>query len=205
MPNKSWLNPAAQLPYQLRSGDFLSALDDLYALLHDMNSALTDKGLSRLEEVLKPQTFTSIISDTLAVYVGHHARVLTPNRYFNGHPDLIPGGQYPNDAVQSGAEGVEVKATVRPTSAADMHSSREGWLCLFRYRVDRVTEPATDRRPTEIVEILLAHLEPDDFRRNERSDRGTRTATPHKGGLAKLRANWLYRDPDLISRRGRSG
>ncbi len=40
---------------------------------------------------------------------------------------------------------------------------------------------------------LQASLPYDDFRRNERGELGTRTATLDARGIAKLRANWLYR------------
>ncbi|PWB43750.1 MAG: hypothetical protein C3F10_09960 [Dehalococcoidia bacterium] len=187
-----WLNPTAVLPYELRPDDFLASLRDLYDLLGDVNSSLTGRGLQRLEELLKPQTFTSIVSDALAVSLGNHARVLTRNRHHNGHPDLVPEGRYANNDALAGDEGVEVKATMG-RGAADMHAPRDGWLCLFRYVMDRTSEPALKRRPTEVTEILLARLELTDFRLNERGDRGTRTATPHVGGLRKLREGWVYR------------
>ena len=43
--------------------------------------------------------------------VGSTPRSLTENSYFNGHPDLIVTGFYPNDSVQSGSEGIEIKST----------------------------------------------------------------------------------------------
>lgn len=78
-----------------------------------------------------------------------------------------------------------------------MHGAREAWLCVFRYLVDSTTEPAVDRAPTRIVEALLAKLTVDDFRRNPRGELGTRTASPNQQGLAKLRANWVYREMGL--------
>jgi hypothetical protein len=44
-----------------------------------------------------------------------------------------------------------------------------------------------------ITEIYLGQVTRDDFRSNARGELGTRTATLHKGGVAKLRANWIYR------------
>jgi hypothetical protein len=38
---------------------------------------------------------------------------LTVNCYHNGHPDLIVKGVYPKDSVLTGAEGVEIKATLK--------------------------------------------------------------------------------------------
>ena len=64
---------------------------------------------------------------------------------------------------------------------------------VFRYRVDSETEPAINRGPTRFVEVLLARLTREDFRRNERGELGTRTASPNRSGMQKLRSNWIYR------------
>ena len=45
----------------------------------------------------------------------------------------------------------------------------------------------------EFIEIYLAHVVPDDFRRNPRGELGTRTATLHRQGIRKLREGWVYR------------
>ena len=55
------------------------------------------------------------------------------------------------------------------------------------------TEPAVDRRPMRFTEIYLAHVKETDFRKNPRSELGTRTATLDRNGIQKLRNNWLYR------------
>jgi hypothetical protein len=43
------------------------------------------------------------------------------------------------------------------------------------------------------TEIYLGKVMVDDFRKNARGELGTRTATLHKDGIAKLRQNWIYR------------
>ncbi len=189
--DRTRFNPSVQLPYSLREDDFLLAMQDAYDLLFDINTALLGRNLPRLEEVVRPAGFSGILSDAAVAAMAKHARVLTGNRFHNGHPDLIPRGVYPRDAVQAGEEGVEVKVT-KGRGAVDTHGARDGWVCLFRYEVDSSTEPARDRAPTQFTEILLAHLNLDDYRRNERGMLGTRTASANKGGLAKLRANWVY-------------
>jgi hypothetical protein len=186
-------NQEAILPYQLRLADFDLAMRDIYDLLFDINTAMVSRGLKRLEEIVRPAIFSGILSDALTAAVAKHSRVLTENRYHNGHPDLIPQGRYPKDAVRAGEDGVEVKAT-KGRGAVDTHGARDAWLCVFRYEVDSETEPVVARRPTRIVEILLAQLTVDDYRRNPRGELGTRTASPNMGGMAKLRANWIYRE-----------
>lgn len=43
------------------------------------------------------------------------------------------------------------------------------------------------------TEIYLGKVTVDDFRKNPRGELGTRTATLHKEGIAKLRENWIYK------------
>lgn len=192
-PDSGAFNTNAALPYELRTADFEMALRDVYDLLFDLNVSLVTRGLRRLEETVRPAIFSGILSDALAASLARHSRVLTENRFHNGHPDLIPRGRYTSDAVAAGEDGVEVKAT-RGHGAVDTHGARDAWLCVFRYRIDSTTEPALNRAPTRIVEILLGQLTRDDYRRNPRGELGTRTASPNIHGMAKLRSNWVYRE-----------
>jgi hypothetical protein len=43
------------------------------------------------------------------------------------------------------------------------------------------------------TEVYLGKVTVEDFRKNRRGELGTRTATLHKEGLKKIRANWVYR------------
>ena len=97
---------------------------DVYDLLHDINEALLTRGVKRFEETVRAAIFSGILSDTIAASVARHSRVLTENQFHNGHPDLIPEGVYAHDKVQSGHEGVEVKAT-KGRGAVDTHGARD--------------------------------------------------------------------------------
>jgi hypothetical protein len=44
-----------------------------------------------------------------------------------------------------------------------------------------------------IAEVYLGKVSIEDFRKNPRGELGTRTATLHAEGIAKLRQNWIYR------------
>lgn len=50
----SALNAAADLPFELRLKDFELAMQDIYDFFHDVNTALTNKGLQRLDDMLRP-------------------------------------------------------------------------------------------------------------------------------------------------------
>jgi hypothetical protein len=186
-------NAAAALPFELRLQDFRMAMEDVYDFLYDVNTLLAGKGLQRLDDMLRPAIMSGVLSDMLTASLARHSRVLTENGYFNGHPDLVVRGIYPSNAVKAGAEGVEVKTTRKAGGAVDTHGAREQWMCVFVYGVDIETEPAVDRRPMTFSEVYLAHVTPEDFRRNPRGELGTRTATLHKDGIKKLRENWVYR------------
>ena len=168
-------------------------MQDVYDFFFDVNMSLTKKGLKRFDDMLRPAAMSGLISDLLTASLAQHSRVLVENRYHNGHPDLIVGGRYPGDAVQSGEHGVEVKTTRKAGGAVDTHGAREQWMCVFVYQIDQQTEPAVERSPTVFTEIYLGHVTVEDFRKNARSELGTRTATLDRNGIAKLRANWVYR------------
>ena len=193
--DRSAFNPNAQLPYQLRPEDFALAMQDVYDFFHDVNENLVGKGLQRLEDMLEKRkaTLSGLISDFITASLATHARTLTENTWPNGHPDLVVKGQYPNDGVQNGEEGVEVKSTKNKGGAVDMHGARDQWLCVFVYKIDTETQPARARRPLTFTSVYLGHVVRSDFRKNARGELGTRTATLHRDGIAKFRECWLYR------------
>lgn len=169
------------------------AMQDVYDFFFDVNSHLTAKGLQRLDDTLRPAIMSGLLSDMLTANLAKHSRVLTENKYFNGHPDLIVQGVYADNAVKAGAEGVEIKTTRKAGGAVDTHGAREQWMCVFVYTVDTTSEPAIARAPMQFTEVYLGDVTIDDFRKNARSELGTRTATLHKDGIKKLRDSWIYR------------
>lgn len=190
--NLSNFNQDAILPFELRLKDFELAIQDVYDFFFDVNAILQDKGLDRLDNMLRPAAMSGIVSDMLTASLAKHARALVENKHFNGHPDLVLRGRYPNDKIASGEHGVEIKSTRKVGGAVDTHGARNQWMCVFVYAIDSDTEPAHARRPMEFTEVYLQLVNIDDFRRNARGDLGTRTATLNKDGVRKLRSNWIY-------------
>jgi hypothetical protein len=186
-------NPDASLPYSLRLQDFEVAMQDVYDFFFDVNSLFLEKGLPRLDDILRPANMSGLLSDMLTTSVAKHSRSLVQNAYFNGHPDLLVRGKYANDSAKAGAEGIEIKTTRKPGGAVDTHGGRNQWLCVFVYQVDTATEPAQLRHPVRFTELYLAQVTTDDFRRNNRGELGTRTATLHREGIKKLRSHWVYK------------
>lgn len=191
--NSAKFNAHAQLPFELRLKDFELAIQDIYDFFFDVNTQLTSKGLERLDDMLRPAIMSGVLSDMLTGSLAKHSRSLTENRYFNGHPDLIVNGIYPENKVKSGSEGVEIKTTRKSGGAVDTHGARDQWMCVFVYEVDNTSEPAISRKPMSFTEVYLGKVTIKDFRKNPRGELGTRTATLHKEGIEKLRASWIYR------------
>jgi len=193
-PKLDNFNRNAELPFQLRLKDFEIAMQDVYDLFFDVNTGLLEKGLERLDDFVRPAIMSGLLSDLLTASVAKHSRTLTQNNYFNGHPDLLVKGVYPDDAVKAGTKGVEIKTTRKAGGAVDTHGARDQWMAVFVYNIDNVTEPAREREPMNFTEIYLAQVSVEDFRKNPRGELGTRTATLHREGVLKLRQNWIYKE-----------
>lgn len=136
---------------------------------------------------------SGVLSDMLTASLAKHSRTLTENRFFNGHPDLVVKGVYPKDSVKAGEKGVEIKTTRKAGGAVDTHGARNQWMCVFVYAIDNESELASARKPLAFTEVYLGQVTVNDFRKNPRGELGTRTATLHAEGIAKLRRNWIYR------------
>lgn len=190
---QSAFNKEAYLPYELRLKDFEIAMQDVYDFFFDVNKLFLTKGLPRLDDTLRPAIMSGVISDMLTSSVAKHSRTLVQNRYFNGHPDLVVNGKFANDSVKAGVDGLEIKTTRKSGGAVDMHGARDQWMCVFVYDVDNVTEPAQQRAPMRFTEVYLSQVVVADFRRNNRGELGTRTATLDRDGIKKLRENWVYK------------
>lgn len=190
--DKSKFNNEFQLPFQLRPADFELAMQDVYDFFHDVNELLLNRGLHRLDDMLRPAAMSGMLSDMLSASMAKHSRSLVENQHFNGHPDLVVQGVYPNNSVRAGEDGVEIKSTRKKGGAVDTHGARDQWMCVFVYETDHLTEPAVNRKPMRFTEVYLARVGKIDFRKNPRGELGTRTATLDREGIKKLRANWVY-------------
>ncbi len=181
----------ATLPYGLREEDFSSAVERVESLLTAINASCSGLGMGQIEELLTTKaTLTAMISDVFAGALAAASERLVVNQYPNGHPDLVPDGLYPGNAVQEGGEGVEVKATKGRVS--DAHGARKAWWCQVLYIPQNPADK--DSPPTQIDEVQLAKLDERHFRSNPRmTETGTRTSTPNRRGLDLLRKNVVFR------------
>lgn len=186
------------LPYNLQPRDALRAVDDVYEMLHEVDTRLHDLGYDRLEELLDPAGFSGLVSRSVVDRFERFSRALVRNRFHNGFPDLLPRGAYPGDAVQHGDKGgLEVKAS-RYEASWQSHGPRGGWFCVVQFDLDGDPAKALhDREPTAVRSVMVAELEPSDWSwqpaREGRIRSGTASIRP--SGAAKLRMGAVWVDP----------
>ena len=93
--NQSRFNHEAIPPYSLRLDDFQIAMEDVYDFFFDVNTFFLERGLPRLDDLLRPANMSGLLSDMLTASIAKHSRSLAQNCYHNGHPDLLLQGKYP--------------------------------------------------------------------------------------------------------------
>src|SRR5215208_103584 len=112
------------------------------------------------------------------------------------HPDLIPKGRFPNDAVQHADEGIEIKGS-RYLKGWQGHNPEDTWLMVFAFDSNRPADPAKGvaPRPFKFVMVVGARLTKEDwlFAGRSATSRRTITASVTKSGYDKMMANWIYK------------
>ena len=193
-------NRECELPYGLNVDHIRAAMDDFVGFIHLVDSRLHRSDMAPLESMLMPANFSSVVGEFAIARLDAHCPTLTKNRYHNGHPDLIPAGQFPGDAAQHSSEGVEVKAS-RYLSGWQGHSPEETWLMVFAFQSGRPADryEGIAHVPFRFLKVVGARLTRDDwsFSGRKGESRRTITASVTASGYAKLEANWVYRDADL--------
>lgn len=196
--NPGDFNPLAVMPYSCATGDIHQAMTSFIQFLQLVNQQLHASGMLRLESLLMPANFSGIVSEFMNVSIPKSCRTLVKNGYHNGHPDLIPVGTYPGNAVQYAHEGIEIKASRYP-SGWQGHNAEESWLMVFVFDSNRPpdVEKGIAPRPFRFVKVVGAQLQREDWSFSGRyeTSRRTITASVTPAGHAKMEANWIYRAP----------
>ena len=185
-------NPQATLPYELEIGHLRSAMNDFVDFLGFINNQLHFKQMIRLEKMLMPANFSSIVGEFMTASIPKYCQALVKNRYHNGHPDLIPTSAFINDAVQHSGSGIEVKAS-RYLRGWQGHNPEEIWLMVFVFDCNRPVDVAT--RPFRFIKVVGAQLTRSDWLFSGRSttSRRTITASVTETGYTNMMANWIYK------------
>jgi hypothetical protein len=194
-------NENAALPHGCATEHIFHAMTDFVDFLGFVNTQLHTRQTPRLESLLMAANFSSVVSEYLNVTVPKYCVSLTRNTYHNGHPDLLPAGMFPNNAVQYSHEGIEVKAS-RYLKNWQGHNAEESWLLVFVFESNRPGDLSQPKpilpRPFRFIKVVGAQLQRSDWKEQPRGDQSRRTATATilQSGYEKMESNWIYREPD---------
>src|SRR5215216_5142885 len=193
-------NPKAILPHGLKTAHVHDAMNDFVNFLGFINLQLHTREIERLETMLMPANSSSIVGEFMSSSIPKHCPAIVKNQYHNGHPDMIPKGRFPNDAVQHADEGIEIKGS-RYVKGWQGHNPEDTWLMVFVFDSNRPVDAAKGitPRPFKFVMVVGARLTKEDwlFAGRSATSRRTITASVTKSGYDKMMANWIYRVPDL--------
>jgi hypothetical protein len=194
-----WANPAMELPFVCAAEQILAAMQEFVEFLGAVNLLQRSRNAQRLESILAPATFSAMVSDFLVGSIPRYCPTLVKNCHHNGHPDLVPPGRYPGDAILRGSEGIEVKSS-RYRSGWQGHNKENCWLLVFMYEGSRPSDHARGRAPTPFQFVMAAGapVVSDDWSEQKRGEGSRRTPTAGviKTGSEKVKANWIYKRPD---------
>lgn len=70
----SKFNREREFPFSLRIIDFQAAMQDVYDFLHEVNELLLNRGLRRLDDLMRPAAMSGFISDLLTSSLANHSR-----------------------------------------------------------------------------------------------------------------------------------
>lgn len=189
-------NKECILPYGCTVDAIRSAMNEFLDFLQFVNAQLNERDIQRLETMLMPANFSSMVGEFIAATVPRHCSGLVRNRYHNGHPDLLPAGRYPGDSQLHACEGIEIKAS-RYSRGWQGHNPEDVWLMVFVFDANRARDD--DRgippKPFRFLKVAGAKLTAEDWKFSGRfaTSRRTITASVTREGFDKMETNWIYR------------
>lgn len=197
-PDPAGFNPNCVLPHGVTIESIKGAMNDFCEFLGSVNTHLNSKQMPRMESILMQANFSSMVGEFVKAAIPKRCNTIVANCYHNGHPDLIPVGMYPNNKVKRGDHGIEVKAS-RYHKGWQGHNAEHCWLMVCVFTSSRPTDSANGIIPIPFgfLEVLGAQLEEADwlFSGRKEGSRRTITASVLPSGYAKMKANWIYREP----------
>jgi hypothetical protein len=198
-PDRKGFNSKPQIPYGVTAEHIQKAMVDFTQFLGFVDRELGNRKIVRLEDMLMPANFSSMVGEFMAANIPKYCRTIVRNNYHNGHPDMLPAGKYKDNMAQhAGADGIEVKGS-RNLSGWQGHNAEDAWLMVFVFESGRPVDLVRklDPKPFRFVKVVGALLTKDDWQFAGRSEtsRRTITATVKRSGYDKMMANWIYKAP----------
>ena len=200
IPSLDHFNPKACIPFGVSIEHIYRAMLDFTDFLQTVDTELVRKRMVRLEDMLMPANFSSMVGEFITSNLPKHCPTIAKNTYHNGHPDLLPAGKYPGDAAQHvGQDGIEVKAS-RYRKGWQGHNPEDVWLMVFVFEGGRPSDARKGRTKFRFEAVYGALLNKSDwqFAGRSQTSRRTITATVLPSGFEKMAKNWIYRAPESV-------
>jgi hypothetical protein len=200
-PDGAGFNPKASIPFGVTTADVKRAMDDFVHFLDFVDTQLHEKGMTRIEDMLMPANFSSMVGEFMSVGIPKYSKTVVKNQYHNGHPDVLPAGKYEGNAAQhAGKDGIEIKAS-RYLRGWQGHNPENAWLMVFVFQGGRPTDKLKGIEPVRFRFLMVvgALLSKRDwlFAGRSKMSRRTITASVTRSGLDKVMANWIYKCREL--------
>lgn len=199
-PTPEGFNRNCLIPHGVTADHLHSAMNEFVDFLTFINTQLRTRQIERLESMLMPANFSSVVGEFMISTLPKHCRTIAKNTFHNGHPDLLPAGRFPRNSLRYGTEGIEIKGS-RYLKSWQGHNAEAAWLMVFCYQAGRPSDEANGIAPGpfRFLMVVGAQLEKSDWKEAPRKEGSRRTATASvlDSGYAKMMANWIYKDPRL--------
>jgi hypothetical protein len=200
-PDPKCFNPKAVIPYNVTTEHIRMAMKGFVEFLGFVDRELRNRDLIRLEDMLMPANFSSMVGEFMAANIPKYCTTIVRNNYHNGHPDMLPAGKYKNDMAQhAGSDGIEIKGS-RNLRGWQGHNVEDAWLMVFCFDSGRPVDLVQKVNPAPFRFLLVvgALLSQDDWQFAGRSEKSRRTITASvkRSGYDKMMANWIYKAPEL--------
>jgi hypothetical protein len=200
-PSFDDFNPRANIPFGVSVEHIFHAMVEFTDFLRTVDTELVRKEMSRLEDMLMPANFSSMVGEFIVSNLPKHCPTIAKNAYHNGHPDLLPAGKYPENAAQhAGSDGIEVKAS-HYAKGWQGHNPEDVWLMVFVFDSGRPSDTRKGKKKAafRFVAVYGSLLKKADWKFDGRSQtsRRTITATVLSSGFEKMAENWIYCAPEL--------
>lgn len=196
IPSEDFINFDARLPYGLAPDNVYQSMVSFAEFLTFVNIQLNSRSISRMEKMLMPANFSSMVGEFMVSNIPKFCDSLVKNKYHNGHPDMIPKDEFPNDSIQYSHIGIEVKAS-RYDKGWQGHNPEAIFLMVFVFDSNRPDDD--EPKPFEFKAVFSGQLELEDwkmFGRGEESRR-TPTAAVKPSGYEKMKKNWVYLNEEM--------
>ena len=200
-PDEAGFNSGAIIPFGVTTNHIKRAMEEFTDFLGFIDTQLLDKGTARLEDMLMPANFSSMVGEFMSAGIPKYCKTVVKNQYHNGHPDLLPVGKYAGNAAQhAGKDGIEIKAS-RYVRGWQWHNPEDAWLMVFVFQGGRPTDKAKGIKPVRFRFLMVvgALLSKNDwlFAGRSGTSRRTITASVTRIGLDKMMENWIYKCREL--------